>query len=261
MRDNSLKSIVKSAFFPAGVIRRIAFGPCAGLKYRVSDITGLSAWYSGTEREHQRAFASLVAPGDVVIDVGANWGLHTLYLSRHVGQAGMVIALEPFEPAWRELEWHIRANACMNVKVFHCALGDTNGQTRFEIGASAATGHLLGSDPEAYPSGKRVLDVTVRTLDSLMAELSPDSLKLIKIDVEGAESAVLRGAAATLRRFKPFLVIDLHTPDEDRRVAEFLTRGGFRLERLSKGPPIRRIDRTWPEPFGVWGTILARPLN
>src|SRR5882724_10781592 len=107
MRDTFLKRIVKSVFFRTGVVRRIAFGPCAGLKYRVSETTGLSAWYSGPEREHQRTFASLVAPGDTVVDVGANWGLHTLYLSRHVGERGVVIALEPFEQVWRELDWHI----------------------------------------------------------------------------------------------------------------------------------------------------------
>src|SRR5437016_3914772 len=126
MRNSLLKRLVKFAFFRTGAIRRIAFGPSTGLKYRVSETTGLSAWYSGPEREHRRTLACLVAAGDVVVDVGANWGLHTLYLSRLVGQRGTVVALEPFDPVWRELDWHIHANKCRNVKAFRFALGDTD---------------------------------------------------------------------------------------------------------------------------------------
>ncbi len=77
-------------FSPGG--RPIRFGAIRGMRFRVNLITGLSPWYSGAERPQQRAFKALLGPGDVVIDIGANWGLHTLYLSRLVGPTGRVLA-------------------------------------------------------------------------------------------------------------------------------------------------------------------------
>src|SRR6476620_1594301 len=127
MKPTLLKSLTRKVFFPNGSIRQIRFGALAGKRYRVSDITGMSAWYSGTERDHQCAFASLVREGDTVIDVGANWGLHTLLLSQCVGRRGRVIAAEPEPRALSELVWHLNANKCDNVKVYRCAVGDRIG--------------------------------------------------------------------------------------------------------------------------------------
>ena len=99
MNDNLLKKIAKATYFRNETVRRIAVGPMRGMVYRINDITGLSPWYSGTERDHQKAFKRLVKPGDVVMDVGANWGIHTLLLSKLVGPSGLVIALEPLPQA------------------------------------------------------------------------------------------------------------------------------------------------------------------
>src|SRR5438045_1307955 len=103
MKQTFVKSLVRKAFFPNGSIRKIRFGPLIGKTYRVSEITGMSAWYSGPERDHQCAFASLVREGDTVIDIGANWGLHTILLSQCVGRSGRVIAVEPEVRALSEL--------------------------------------------------------------------------------------------------------------------------------------------------------------
>jgi hypothetical protein len=69
---------------------------------------------------------------------------------------------------------------------------------------------------------------------------------------------VLRGAERVAAQSRPIFVIDLHTPEQDTAVARWLTDRGYRLERLS-GPPILRSDKGWPEPTGVWGSILAMP--
>jgi FkbM family methyltransferase len=256
MRDNFLKQLAKWTFFRPGAVRRIRFGALAGMRYRVSSITGLSAWYSGPEKRHHQAFAKLVRPGDCVMDIGANWGLHTLHLSRLVGREGRVIALEPFPPAWRELEWHIHHNACTNVQLQRLAASDRDGTEQFLAGESAYTGHLAGQNADAAADPHAV--VKVRTVDGLVEDLGLKRLRLMKIDVEGAESRVLSGAAATLDRLTPFLIVDLHTPEQDVRVASFLHALGYNLSRLD-GPPIRRLDQGWPHPEGVWGSILAEP--
>jgi FkbM family methyltransferase len=258
MQDNSLKKFAKFVFFRQNSIRRIRFGPLRGMVYRVDDITGLSPWYSGSEREHQRVFKSLVNTGDLVIDVGANWGLHTLYLSRLVGPTGLVLAYEPFPNAIQVLEWHLDANGCRNVKIMDKAASDQDGAAVFSIGGSAQTGGLTENLPS--PAGLQQLTVRTERLDSTRNDLPAGRVKLIKIDVEGAETKVLLGAKSLIAEHRPFLVVDLHTPEQDVSVGRLLSDWHYRITRLS-GAPILHIDRGWPDPEGIWGTILASPSD
>jgi len=257
MNDNLLKKIAKATYFRNETVRRIAVGPMRGMVYRINDITGLSPWYSGTERDHQKAFKRLVKPGDVVMDVGANWGIHTLLLSKLVGPSGLVIALEPLPQAVDSLNWHLDANNCSNVKAIDEAASDEDGQAFFRVGESASTGAL--AEGEAHPHRKQ-LTVRTRKLDSLVADLRISRLRLIKIDVEGGETKVLLGAQRTIQKYRPYLVIDLHTPEQDISVARIAASWDYGLSRLS-GPPINRLDRGWPVEDGVWGSILASPVH
>src|SRR5918996_2262506 len=147
MEESCLKQALKKFYFPSGAVRRIRMGPLRGQVFKVSDIIGMSPWYSGVERDHQQTFKKLIEPGDVAVDVGANWGLHTLYLSKLVGPEGLVVALEPFPPAFAALEWHIRANNCRNVRSIPDAISDAGGKALFSPGESACTGSLVVCDP------------------------------------------------------------------------------------------------------------------
>lgn len=217
-------------------------------------MTGLSPWYSGVERQHQQAFRRLVRPGDIAIDIGANWGVHTLYLSQLAGRNGLIIALEPYPTAFSELEWHLHANKCLNVKPLLFAMSDTNGETSFTPSDSPSQGAL--SSVFQNQTGANTISVCTRTLDTLVTELEVTRLKLVKMDVEGAESKILSGAKRTLKDLRPHFVIDLHTPEQDVLVAKTLVQFGYKLSRL-KGPLISRTDVGWPNPEGVWGTIVA----
>src|SRR5262249_12072886 len=124
MKNNSLKRIAKALYFRPNTVHRIRFGPLRGMIYKVDETTGLSAWYSGGERDHQNFCKKLVRDGDVVIDVGANWGVHSLYLSRLVGPSGMVIAFEALPEDMCNLQWHVNANHCSNVKIVRKAASE-----------------------------------------------------------------------------------------------------------------------------------------
>lgn len=78
----------------------------------------------------------------VAIDVGANWGLDTLLLSRLVGPTGRVLALEPYPRAFAELQWHIRANRCEDTTLYQWSAGDKDGEAWFVPGLSASEGRL-----------------------------------------------------------------------------------------------------------------------
>lgn len=252
------KPVIGAVYLRPGAARRIWIGPLRGMTYRVGPITGMAPWYSGADRELQRRFHQLVRPGECVIDVGANWGLHTLYLSRLIGPSGRVLAVECYPPAVADLEWHVAANQCDNVRIVKAALSDHDGQAAFAPGRAPTTGQLLAD--ETVPSGSDQFIVRTRSLDSIVEELAPTPPVLVKIDVEGAEGRVLCGSEQTLNRCRPLFLIELHTPEQDLFVSRWLREHRYSLERLTP-PPIRHFDKGWPDRDGVWGTILAKPVE
>ncbi len=189
--------------------------------------------------------------------MGANWGLHTLYFSRLVGPTGKVLAFEPYPPVFSELQWHLQANGCHNGQAFQAALGDTVGAGLFQPGENASTGQLSAGPTCSEIPGKALV-VPIQTLDALGEQLRIEQLALVKIDAEGAEARILEGAERLMAKTRPTLVIELHNPEQDVAVARWLTTQGYRFERVA-GPSILHPENGWPDPDGVWGTIVARP--
>jgi FkbM family methyltransferase len=158
-----------------------------------------------------RALDSHIAPGATVIDVGAHVGLHTLRLSRTVGEAGRVIAVEASPANAALLRKHLAWNACKNVTVVDAAVGENAGEIEFSFrpdptdpGASANSfAHDIGGDKAR---------VKVVTIDQVCRGLAPN---MIKIDIEGAELLAIRGARELLSRSSPVLLIAVH-PDAMR---------------------------------------------
>lgn len=187
------------------------------------------------------------------MDVGTNWGGHALHLSRLVGEAGRVLAVEPSPGVAAEARWHFSANSGHNITLVEAALAETEAKAFFEESHLSTTGHLSS---EAV--GKRGVEVTVTTLDQLVTSEQCGCISLVKIDVEGAESRVLAGATKTLQRDKPNLIVELHTPEQDMAVSALLRAAGYKLRRLD-GSRIAHPDRGWPDRDGVWGMILATP--
>ena len=249
---NLIKRLLTKTVYRPGSIHKIMKGPLKGMEFRMSESTGFAALYSGNERANQDLYADLVREGDTVIDAGANWGVHTLCLARLTGASGKVHAFEPHPEVVEELRWHVERNHLRQVSVHACGLLDRAEVLPFVLGASTKSSHVSATTSTSSVS------VPCRTLDSLGEELDLQSLRLFKLDVEGAESMALQGAANTIARFRPHLVIELHTPEQDIKVARLLTSWNYKLTRL-EGPPILHLDRSWPDQNGVWGTIHAAP--
>lgn len=138
------------------------------------------------------AFRADVRDGDVVLDIGANLGAYTLLFGQWVGDAGHVYAFEPAPDARQGLEQHVAMNglaAC--VTVCHEAVSGGQGRARFLAMGTSGANRLL---PEGSRAGGEVSTITV---DGFCASLGLKP-RLIKIDVEGAELDVLRGARRTI---------------------------------------------------------------
>lgn len=163
-------------------------------------------WTGEYERAAMRRLRAVLPQRPVVVDVGANIGFFTIGLGRVEG--ARVYAVEPMPENVRRLRENVDANDLFDVvTVVPLALGDADGELWLAPESTeSATGNAAPADPGA-PGASRV---DVRRLDDVAVEWDLDRCDLLKIDVEGGELAVLRGAAAFVRRFKPSIFVELN---------------------------------------------------
>jgi FkbM family methyltransferase len=165
--------------------------PIGGVPLRLSK--RFRSWSLDYERESLAAFQRLVAPGEVVWDVGANLGFYTLIAARLVGRKGQVVAWEPSPPVFGYLRQHYEANGSpAAVQLVPEAIHDGSvASVRFRLDLEdgySSTGRVTDQD------GDGAVTVPAASLDDWHARLGR-SPGLVKVDVEGAEVFVLRGAA------------------------------------------------------------------
>lgn len=165
------------------------------------------------EHETVRAYRRLLKPGDTVIDIGANIGAHTLHLARCVSPAGKVIAFEPTAYAYNKLRQNIALNPLLAglIQAEQIMLVDSEDtQVKPRLYSSWQIHNAVAS---AHPKhGGRLMDTTGArntTLDRYIAVHKPGAISLIKMDVDGHECQVLRGARELLRRDKPILLMEI----------------------------------------------------
>jgi FkbM family methyltransferase len=159
-----------------------------------------------------RILKELVPPGAVVIDVGAHYGTYSLILSRLVGPAGRVIAIEPSTQAYNVLRHNIGINCIRNVDTIHAAVGAEQADMTLYKHTDPSRTTIVPANARGYTSTETV---PVYTLDEL---LPCESIALMKIDVEGAESLVLSGAYRILSQLRPTLFFE-YTPLTERNPA------------------------------------------
>jgi len=155
----------------------------------------------------------VLSPGNVFIDVGANFGVYTLVASKLVGEAGKVIAFEPTAESFKTLRKNIALNHSANVRAFQVALAQRRGRAWLYHGLDPV-GNSLGMDPLRGDKGE---EVEMDALDKILVENGIDRVDVIKIDVEGAEELVLRGATKSLTAYSPVVIFEFN-PDYAARL-------------------------------------------
>jgi FkbM family methyltransferase len=162
------------------------------------------------------AFKSILVPGDVCVDVGANIGYFTLLASRLVGPSGHVYALEPSPEIHATLTSNLERNDVTNVTALGVAAGDTNGEAEFyeADGRNRGASSLRpASERDADEPESSAIRVQVRRLDSVISSVHLPRLKLVKIDVEGYELEVMGGLEPLfVRGARPSILVEL-TPE------------------------------------------------
>jgi FkbM family methyltransferase len=153
----------------------------------------------------------LIRPGDVVVDVGANIGAHTLPFARWVGPAGRVLAYEPTAFAYEKLLANLALNPQLAPRVLpvRAILVERSGEPLDgPIYASWPLDGAADVHPEHRGRSKATEGARALSLDDHLAETGVARVNLVKIDVDGAECAVLRGARRTLARHRPIVVME-----------------------------------------------------
>ena len=192
-------------------------------------------------------FRSILRPGDIALDIGANLGAHTIPMAQLVGPTGFVFAFEPQRVLFNILCGNIALNELTNVKAYPLALGRAPGQTHVMAldyrGANNFGGVALGA---AQGEG-----VAVATLD----QIGLPKARLIKIDVEGMELDVLIGAKAVLARDRPILYLENDRLEKSEALVAHLIAEGYRM--WWHVPPLFNPGNFRGKADNVFGQILS----
>lgn len=183
------------------------------IKLAISQDSEISrcVYIEGVYEPNQFYFLSkFLKKGMIFMDVGANIGLYSLFASRLVGKRGKVLAIEPSRREFNRFKQNLMLNKISNIKALKIALDESNSIKKFNVAVSPYDGHN-SFGPFGYETTKidHMEDVTTKTLDKLIQETKIKQIDAIKIDVEGAEVSVLKGALQTLKLLKPVLLMEL----------------------------------------------------
>jgi FkbM family methyltransferase len=149
--------------------------------------------------------------GDAVVEIGANIGSETVGFSDVVAEGGAVYAFEPFPPNLELLRLNARQTNHRNISVLPLALSDREAQIRFAVPVqgNSGSGYVLGSTDNQGNSDKDTgtVEVPCTTLDAMSEQLRRP--RLIVIDAEGHEGAILRGAEQLISEARPVIVLEV----------------------------------------------------
>lgn len=140
-------------------------------------------------------------PGDTFVDVGANVGYYSLLASGLVGESGTVVAIEAFPDFQDALAANIALNPASNVRVVNEAVSDRVETLHFTLASSANMG--ANSIVPYEGESESEADVPARPLPAILTPSELAAARVIKVDVEGAEGAVVRGLVPALGRLRP----------------------------------------------------------
>jgi len=168
--------------------------------------------------------------GDVILDCGANIGNCTILFSRIVGKNGRVIALEPLEESMNVLKSRMRRLRKKNITAIEKGVWNISGIFPLKVFSNTIF-CKIEKLPNFSANNSNYRATNCISIDDLMNELRLDRLDMIKMDIEGAEIEALQGAKATLRNYRPVVVIaSYHKRDDQltcREVEKILYSQGY----------------------------------
>lgn len=194
-------------------------------------------------------FAQMLKPGAVVFDVGANIGAHTVRFAQMVGESGRVIAFEPQRVIYQTLCANVALNSLLNVDCYHAGVGEREDSMKVVDVDPRIENNFGGLSLDLPGPGEMV---PILRLDGFIGAHRVD---LLKIDVEGMEAAVLRGAEKLVEKFKPVLYVENDRPENSEELMRLIDSMGYRM--YWHAPFLYREDNAFGDPENVFEGIAS----
>lgn len=166
--------------------------------------------------------------GDVVIDIGANVGIFTVKVGEKLNK-GLIVAIEPSPQNIELLKKNLRLHNLSSVIVVPKAVGNFRGKSKFLITPVSGQHRFYSKTVEKSEEINKIIEVDTVLLDDIVKELKIKVIDFLKIDVEGAELDVLKGAKESLK-FTKNIAMELHYEGEGEEVRRFLEERGFTVK-------------------------------
>ena len=171
---------------------------------------------------------------DVVINVGAHLGRHTIIASKRVGQTGKIVAIEAHLENFKMLNRNIKLNKLTNVIPLNYAVYSNQTKLKLYMPDEESSHHSTMLE-RVGETRKKFVEVNANTLDNLLQQNGVEEVNWVKIDVEGAEFEVLKGATKILSKSNDIaILIEIHNSQNGtnlyRPIIEFLNNYNFKIE-------------------------------
>ena len=208
----------------AGSFNRLKATRHGMMLYNRNDIYigGSLEHYGEYSEEEVTVFRQVLREGDTVIEVGSNIGAHTIPIAKMVGLSGSVMAIDPQRVVFQTLCANVALNSLMNVFAFPVAMGAADGSTLIPRLNYDRPNNYGGLALGKYDKGERV---QIMTVDGL----NVSKCSMLKIDAEGMELDVLRGARGTIERFTPVMYVENNDDQKGGELIRYIAALGYRM--------------------------------
>jgi FkbM family methyltransferase len=202
----------------------------------------LSYLLSGLEPSIVKVSSDILRPGDIAVDIGANVGFLTRQFASMVGKKGRVFSFEPDPDVFEHLQFNTRRFP--QAALAQIAMSDSCGRSTLYLHPMSAMSNSLVN---AWEDARR-LTVHTSTFDAWASDVNPAQLRLIKIDVEGAEPLVLRGMRMTLASpHKPQVILEfcpknLRGREAEEEIFGILADNGYEVQCIDSRGDLRRVQ-------------------
>ena len=226
--------------------------------------------FGGFSRRTGRTLTEFVRPGSVVLDIGANIGAYTLFLSRLVGPEGKVYAFEPTDYAFNKLQRNLGLNREFASRVIAEQAKLVKNDDDVSAAEIYSSWKVVGNQtrhPKHLGIAQPTTGAKTFTLDSYCERAGVKKIDFIKLDVDGFESDVIAGALTVLQRDRPVICLELAPyalTERGSSLAELLRllhQVGYNLVHLENQSPVpnRPADLAAEIPSGAGIDVLAVP--
>lgn len=200
-------------------------------KKHTSQIWGIDTF----KEPRSRKYFELIK-GGTFIDVGANVGMYSVRVANRLKNKGMVVSIEPESENFEALLKNIEVNQLKNIIPINAACFSKNTPLKLYIAKFPGQHSLYGKG--------EYIKTKARKLDDILKEHKIKDVRLIKIDVEGAEVEVIKGANKTISKYKPLIIFESWDKEHFGKMKAILRREGYNIKKISNQDYFANIPRS-----------------